>query len=97
VNYIVADIATNQGVTGVIWLMEMATGRFPLTGKFDDALLAGISLPNDQATIIEILSMGWITSKRCSGEWSLYGHGWSNRRNTSRSIALGMLPQEPSS
>lgn len=97
VDYRLADIAVNLGVTGGITALQLALGMWPLTGIMDSATMA--MLKGDPKSLILSLSAAWIAKKHESPSWGPssvtkngYGHGWSNRNiaATRRAIAMVM-------
>lgn len=89
VDYRLADIAVNLGVTGGITALQLALGMWPLTGIMDAATLA--MLKGDAKTIILSLSAAWIAKKHESASWKTYGHGWSNRNVAATARAIAMV------
>lgn len=100
VDYRFADIRVNLGQTGAVNLLELVLGRWPLTGRMDDDLLAQVQRPFnhlDDDSLILALSAAWIAKKHESPNWGPspqtktgYGHGWSNRnvRATQRALVI---------
>lgn len=95
VDYRLADIVVNLGVTGGITALQLALGMWPITGIMDAATLA--MLNGDPKAIILSLSAAWIAKKHESANWGPspvtkngFGHGWSARniRATARAIAM---------
>lgn len=97
VDYRMADIRTNLGQTGSVQLLELVLGRWPLTGKFSDDMVASLRL--QPLSMIYSLSAAWISKKHESPNWGPspitktgYGHGWSNRnlRATQRALQMAV-------
>jgi lysozyme family protein len=95
VDYRLADVSVNLGVTGGITALQLALGMWPLTGIMDAATLG--MLNGDAKVTILSLSAAWIAKKHESPNWGPsavtprgFGHGWSNRniRATARAIAM---------
>lgn len=101
VDYRFADIRVNLGQTGAVNLLELIAGRWPLTGKMDDALVTFCSLHKPDALVLS-LSAAWIAKKHESPNWGPspqtktgYGHGWSNRNVAATRRAGKMLGWKP--
>lgn len=97
VDYRLADITTNSGMTGGPTLLQLALGMWPLTGKVDDATMAKVKATDPKALILA-LSAAWITQKHNSENWNPspvtkngFGHGWSNRNISATQLALSMV------
>jgi len=101
-DYRLFDIAANLGPTGGIWAMELALGRFPITGVMSDDLVAQAN-STDARMLIRCLSAVWIAKKHCSPNWYPknvnpqsvtdhgYGHGWSARNIKATAAALALV------
>ena len=96
VDYRLADIATNLGLTGGPTALQLALGMWPLTGIMDAATMAAVSKVEPKA-LVSSLSAVWIATKHTSPNWGPspitkngYGHGWSarNQRATARALAM---------
>ena len=96
VDYRLADITTNLGLTGGPTALQLALGMWPLTGAMDDATMAAVKAAEPMG-LVKALSAVWIATKHTSPNWnpspitkSGYGHGWSNRnaRATARALAM---------
>jgi lysozyme family protein len=90
VDYRAFDVFTNLGTSGGIDLLELAVGRFPPLGKFDDHLLAAVKAIDPRAMVL-MIGAQWITKKRTQPGWIKSGHGWSNRRTRVDAQALSMV------
>lgn len=97
VDYRLADITTNLGMTGGPNLIQLCLGMWPLTGKVDDTTLAKV-LAVDAKSLIYALSAAWIARKNLSSNWGPsaitkngYGHGWTNRNIAATETALAMV------
>ena len=89
VDYRLADIAVNLGVTGGSTALQLALGMWPVTGIIDAATMAAVTAADAKA-LAQSLSAAWIAKKHESPSWSKYGHGWSarNQRATQRALAM---------
>jgi lysozyme family protein len=97
VDYRVADIQVNSGVTGGTNILQLALGMWPLTGVMDDTTMARVK-NTDAKELICLLGAAWIATKHCSPNWGPspvtktgFGHGWSNRRLAADEQAWSML------
>lgn len=97
VDYRLADIRVNLGQTGATTLVELIVQRWPMTGKFDDALSAWLQ-SHDPKAVILLLSTAWIAKKRENVNWNPspitktgYGHGWTNRNIAATAQALALV------
>jgi lysozyme family protein len=98
VDYRLADIATNSGMTGGPQLLQLALGMFPLSGSVDQATIAAAKAADPKALVIA-LSAAWIANKHASPSWGPnppitktgFGHGWSNRNNAQKEAALLLI------
>lgn len=88
VDYRLMDIITNLGIGGAHRLVAAVTNRWVPIDRTNIA--EGLSL-DDPVKIIGDLSVGWISIKSASPNWSLYGRGWSNRNIAQRKAALAMV------
>lgn len=97
VDYRLADICINLGVTGGLTLLQLALGMWPITGTMDDATTEAIKTAHPEALILA-LSAAWIAKKHESPNWGSspvtkngFGHGWSNRNAKATVRALAMV------
>lgn len=94
VDYRLADIVTNLGLTGGALALQMCLGLWPLTGKYDDATIAAAQKREPKA-LIESLGAAWIVWKHFQTDtgWGKYGHGWTNRVNEANAAAERLAAQ----
>lgn len=104
VDYRLADIATNAGLTGGIAFLELSLGIWPLSNAtaVSDALMSAV-FGADPAALIHALSAAWIAQKHMSPNWyprsvnplsiseNGYGHGWSNRNIDATKMSLSLV------
>jgi lysozyme family protein len=98
VDFRLADITTNLGMTGGPNLMQLCLGMYPLTGIMDNLTIGLIVNLHDPSDLVWALSAAWIAVKNKSPNWgpspvtkSGFGHGWSNRNNAQKEAALGLI------
>jgi len=98
VDFRMADLTTNLGMTGGPNLLQLCLGMFPLTGAVDKQTINLVQAIDPKALVIA-LSAAWIAVKHQSPNWgphppitkSGFGHGWSNRNNAQRDAALALI------
>jgi lysozyme family protein len=101
VDYRLADIVTNLGVTGGITLLQIVLGMWQPTGHVDEETMSRIH-GIDPLEMVAALSAAWITKKHDSPSWYPVsvnpnskvahgaGHGWTNRNISATALALSM-------
>jgi len=98
VDFRLADLTTNSGMTGGPTLLQLCLGMFPLTGTMDNQTINLVQAIDPKALVIA-LSAAWIAVKHQSPNWGPhppitkngFGHGWSNRNNAQRDAALALI------
>lgn len=98
VDFRLADLTTNLGMTGGPNLLQLCLGMYPLTGKIDKQTIDLVK-SIDPKTLVIALSAAWIAVKHQSPNWGPnppttktgFGHGWSNRNNAQRDDALALI------
>lgn len=97
VDFRLADISTNLGMTGGPTLLQLCLGMFPLTGVVDGKTINLVNSIDSKALVIA-LSAAWIAVKHQSPNWGPspitktgYGHGWSNRNIDQKQAALALV------
>ena len=97
VDFRLADLTTNLGMTGGPTLLQLCLGIYPLTGVMDSQTIAA-TMASDPKALIVALSAAWIAVKHQSPNWSSspvtksgFGHGWSNRNNAQKEAALALV------
>lgn len=99
VDYRIADLCVNLGISGGATLTQVAIGHWPLTSLFDDTTLAAIGLSDPKVLIYE-LGAAWLAKKHEAPGWYTspnapkgFGHGWTNRRVATDQLAVSMIKQ----
>lgn len=97
VDFRLADLTTNLGMTGGPNLLQLCLGMYPLTGMVDAPTLALVNSVDPKALVIA-LSAAWIAVKHQSSNWgpssvskSGFGHGWSNRNTAQKLASLELI------
>jgi lysozyme family protein len=79
VDYRLADIATNDGITGAIRIMGVALGIYPVPTTLTDDAIAIIKIESPEQMIAALGGI-WIGQKMMEPNFPKYGHGWNVRR-----------------
>lgn len=98
VDYRLADLTTNLGMTGGPTLLQLCLGIYPLTG-FIDPITLTLATAADPKALVVALSAAWIAVKHQSPNWGPnppvtakgFGHGWSNRNTAQKESALNLI------
>ena len=82
--------AVQAGLSGGIQILCQATATWPIPPKMTDDLIKRVSLNDTKATIYA-LGAAWLSRKFCTGDWSRYGHGWTNRSIKQTAFSLSLV------
>lgn len=97
VDYTVADISANLGMTGGPTLVQLCLGMYPLTGTMDNATVAAVKA-YDPKILVHKLRAAWITKKHEAPGWFSspnaphgFGKGWTRRNNDAENVGVAMV------
>lgn len=102
VDFRLADLTTNLGITGGTRLLQLCLGMFPPHGVMDSETIR-LSQVFDAKPLIIALGAAWISVKYQSPNWfpssvnknsvtkTGYGKGWTNRNNAQKEAALALI------
>lgn len=90
VDYRLADISINLGVTGGAWLLQVTLGVWPLSNQITDDVLKEV-LRQDPRVLTYALGAAWLSKKHEQPGWVKSGHGWTNRAVRVTQDALKMI------